>query len=133
MTTGRDTETFLAGDERVRRLREKPGLVEDVASAREEMREADRVYAMGLAALRRAADLTQTELARSLGVSQAAIAKTEQRHDLLLSTLNTYLAALAGTCASSSPSTVAAKSNLISVTLTRSHQRAGKSLPDTRL
>jgi DNA-binding XRE family transcriptional regulator len=96
MTTGRDTETFLAGDERVRRLREKPGLVEDVASAREEMREADRVYAMGLAALRRAADLTQTELARSLGVSQAAIAKTEQRHDLLLSTLNTYLAAIGG-------------------------------------
>jgi len=54
------------------------------------------VYAMGLAALRRAADLTQTELARSLGVSQAAIAKTEQRHDLLLSTLNTYLAAIGG-------------------------------------
>jgi hypothetical protein len=53
MTTGRDTETFLAGDERVRRLREMPGLVEDVASAREEMREADRGYAMGLAALRR--------------------------------------------------------------------------------
>jgi len=64
MTTGRDTETFLAGDERVGRLREKPGMVEDVASAREEMREADRVYAMGLAAIRRAADLTQTELAR---------------------------------------------------------------------
>jgi DNA-binding XRE family transcriptional regulator len=96
MTTGRDTKTFLAGDERVRRLREQPGLVEDVASAREEMLAADRVYAMGLAALRRAADLTQTELARSLGVSQAAVAKTEQRHDLLLSTLNTYLAAIGG-------------------------------------
>jgi DNA-binding XRE family transcriptional regulator len=80
MTTGRDTETFLAGDERVRRLREKPDLAENVTSAREEMREADRVHAMGLAALRRAADLTQTEIARSLGVSQAAIAKTEQRH-----------------------------------------------------
>jgi DNA-binding transcriptional regulator YiaG len=96
MRTGRDTETFVAGDERVRRLRQTPGLAEDVASAREEMREADRVHAMGLAALRRAADLTQTELARSLGVSQAAVAKTEQRHDLLLSTLNTYLAAIGG-------------------------------------
>jgi len=96
MTTGRDTETFLAGDERVRRLREKPGLAEDVASACEEMREADRVHAMGLAALRRAADLTQTEIARSLGVSQAAIAKTEQRHDLLLSTLKAYLEAIGG-------------------------------------
>jgi DNA-binding transcriptional regulator YiaG len=96
MTTGRDTETFIAGDERVRRLRQKPGLAEDVALAREEMREADRVHAMGLAAIRRAADLTQTGLARSLGVSQAAVAKTEQRHDLLLSTLNTYLAAIGG-------------------------------------
>jgi DNA-binding transcriptional regulator YiaG len=94
--TGRDTESFEAGDERVRRLREKPGLAEEVASAREEMREADRVHAMGLAALRRAADLTQTELARSLGVSQAAIAKTEQRHDLLLSTLRAYLEAIGG-------------------------------------
>ena len=96
MTTGRDTETFLAGDERVRRLRKQPDLAEDVASAREEMREADRVHAMGLAALRRAADLTQTEIARSLGVSQAAIAKTEQRHDLLLSTLKAYLEAIGG-------------------------------------
>ncbi len=96
MTTGRDTETFLAGDERVRRLREKPGLVEEVASAREEMREADRVHAMGLAALRRAADLTQSEIAHSLGVSQAAIAKTEQRRDWLLSPLNAYLGAIGG-------------------------------------
>jgi transcriptional regulator with XRE-family HTH domain len=60
------------------------------------MREADRVHAMGLAALRRAADLTQTEIARSLGVSQAAIAKTEQRRDLLLSTLRAYLEAIGG-------------------------------------
>ena len=96
MMTGRDTESFIAGDERVRRLREKPALVEDVVSAREEMREADRVHAMGLAALRRAADLTQTEIARSLGVSQAAIAKTEQRRDLLLSTLKAYLEAIGG-------------------------------------
>lgn len=96
MTTGRDTEAFVAGDDRVRRLREKPGLAEDVVSASEEMREADRVHAMGLAALRRAADLTQTEIARSLGVSQAAIAKTEQRRDLLLSTLRAYLEAIGG-------------------------------------
>ncbi|MEN3356578.1 MAG: hypothetical protein V7637_560 [Mycobacteriales bacterium] len=96
MTSGRDTETFISGDERVRRLRERLDLSEDVASAREEMRGADRVHAMGLAAIRRAADLTQTELARNLGISQAAVAKTEQRHDLLLSTLNAYLEAIGG-------------------------------------
>ena len=94
--SGRNTKTFVAGDERVRRLREKPSLSEDVEVARREMRESDRAQAMGLAALRRAADLTQVELARQLGVSQAAVAKTEQRRDLLLSTLNAYLEAIGG-------------------------------------
>jgi transcriptional regulator with XRE-family HTH domain len=51
---------------------------------------------MGLAALRKAAELTQTDLAKSLGISQAAVAKTEQRDDLLLSTLSAYLEALGG-------------------------------------
>jgi len=94
--TGRNTETFVSGDERVRRLRERLGLAEDVESARQEMREADRAHAMGLAAIRRAADLTQEELARQLGISEAAVAKKEQRRDLLLSTLNAYLEAIGG-------------------------------------
>jgi transcriptional regulator with XRE-family HTH domain len=55
------------------------------------MTEADRTYAMGLAALRPAA-----ELARRLGVTQAAISRIEQPHDLLLSTLNSYLGAIGG-------------------------------------
>jgi DNA-binding transcriptional regulator YiaG len=96
MSTNHDTESFVSGDERVRRLRERADLTDQVASAREQMRDADRTYAMGLAAIRRAADLTQTELARQLGVSQAAVAKTEQRHDLLLSTLRAYLEAIGG-------------------------------------
>ncbi|SNQ45578.1 hypothetical protein FRACA_1030012 [Frankia canadensis] len=36
-------------------------------------------------------------LARRLGVTQAAISRLEQPHDLLLSTLNAYLAAIGGT------------------------------------
>ena len=96
MTTDRSTKTFVPGAERVRRLRQQPGLAEEVASARRDMREADRAHAMGLSAIRRAADLTQTELAEQLGISQAAVAKTEQRHDLLLSTLNAYLEAIGG-------------------------------------
>jgi transcriptional regulator with XRE-family HTH domain len=59
--------------------------------------EADRTYAMGLAALRQAAELTQVELARRMGVTQAAISRMEQPHDLLLSTLNSYLQAIGGT------------------------------------
>ena len=43
-----------------------------------------------------AAELTQAELARRLGVTQAAISRIEQPHDLLLSTLNSYLGAIGG-------------------------------------
>ena len=60
------------------------------------MTEADHTYAMGLAALRQAAELTQAELARRLGVIQAAISRIEQPHDLLLSTLNFCLGAIGG-------------------------------------
>ena len=94
--TDQESESFVSGDERVRRLRERPDLAGEVATAKQEMRDADRAHAMGLAAIRRAADLTQTELATQLGVSQAAVAKTEQRRDLLLSTLNAYLEAIGG-------------------------------------
>ncbi|MFW0789617.1 helix-turn-helix domain-containing protein [Gordonia sp. CPCC 205333] len=52
---------------------------------------------MGLAAIRRAAKLTQTELARRMGVKQAAVSGLEGREDLLLSTLANYLAAAGAT------------------------------------
>jgi DNA-binding transcriptional regulator YiaG len=73
-----------------------PELSSLVANERAAMREADRRYAMSLAALRRAFDLTQVELAERLGVTQANVAKIEQRHDLLVSTLRSYLDAIGG-------------------------------------
>jgi len=91
-----DDVTFIRGNERIERLAERPDLAEDVARVRRDMEDADRTYAMGLAALRQAADLTQVELARKLGVSQAAVSRIEQPHDLLLSTLNAYLQAVGG-------------------------------------
>ena len=47
-----------------------------------------------LAAIRREAGLTQTELAASLGVGQAQVSKIERQDDMLISTLASYLAAL---------------------------------------
>ena len=47
-----------------------------------------------LAAVRRAAGLTQTELAANLGVGQAQVSKIERQGDMLISTLASYLAAL---------------------------------------
>ncbi|KUI17395.1 hypothetical protein AU191_08780 [Mycolicibacterium acapulense] len=47
-----------------------------------------------LAAMRRAAGLTQVELAANLGVGQAYISKLERQNDMLLSTLTAYLTTL---------------------------------------
>ena len=88
---------FIRGNDRISQLAQRPDIADGVTRVRAEMAEADRTYAMGLAALRQAAELTQTELARRLGVTQAAISRIEQPHDLLLSTLNSYLLAIGGT------------------------------------
>ena len=85
---------FIRGNDRISQLAQRPDIADGVAQVRADMAEADRTYAMGLAALRQAAELTQVELARRLGVTQAAISRIEQPHDLLLSTLNAYLAAI---------------------------------------
>jgi DNA-binding transcriptional regulator YiaG len=87
---------FIRGNDRISRLAQRPDLAEGVAQVRRDMEEADRTYAMGLAALRQAAELTQVELARKMGITQAAVSRMEQPHDLLLSTLNAYLEAVGG-------------------------------------
>jgi DNA-binding transcriptional regulator YiaG len=88
---------FTCGNDRINRLAQRPDIAAEVTQIRADMAEADRTYAMGLAALRQAAELTQVELARRMGVTQAAISRMEQPHDLLLSTLNAYLQAIGGT------------------------------------
>jgi transcriptional regulator with XRE-family HTH domain len=47
-----------------------------------------------LAAIRRAAGLTQIQLAAKLGVGQAQVSKIERQSDMLLGTLSSYLMAL---------------------------------------
>jgi DNA-binding transcriptional regulator YiaG len=87
---------LIRGNDRINHLAQRPDIAAEVAQVRADMAEADRTYAMGLAALRQAAELTQVELARRMGVTQAAISRMEQPHDLLLSTLNSYLQAIGG-------------------------------------
>ena len=87
---------FIRGNDRINQLAQRPDIAAEVAQVRADMAEADRTYAMGLAALRQAAELTQVELAHRMGVTQAAISRMEQPHDLLLSTLNSYLQAIGG-------------------------------------
>ncbi|MEV0136880.1 helix-turn-helix transcriptional regulator, partial [Dactylosporangium sp. NPDC050688] len=78
---------------RIARLRARRGAAERVDVIRAEMAEADRVYAENLAAVRKAADLTQVDLAKAMGVAQSEISRIESRPDMLLSTLASYLAA----------------------------------------
>jgi len=85
--------SFVDGTSRVDRLTRDPGRVTRVEAIRDQMRDADRTHSMTLAMVRHAAGLTQTELAQALHVTQAAVARTEKRGDMLLSTLRSYLEA----------------------------------------
>jgi transcriptional regulator with XRE-family HTH domain len=60
--------------------------------------EADRLHAeyQTLKALRKARDLTQAQLAATLGIRQATIAQLEKRSDLMISTLRSYVEAMGG-------------------------------------
>ena len=51
---------------------------------------------MGFAALRKAREQTQVELAEKLGINQASVSAIENSSDLLLSTLAKYVRALGG-------------------------------------
>jgi hypothetical protein len=84
---------FVRGNDRIRRLVSRPDLAKGVGRTRRKMADADRAYARSLAEIRKAAKLTQVELGRKLGVSQAAVSQVEAPHDMLLSTLNDYLLA----------------------------------------
>jgi len=88
-----DEATFVDATNAVDELLAEPDLAPESQAIRERMREADRVHAMTLAMVRHAAGLTQVELAKSLNVSQAAVARSEGRGDMLLSTLQAYLEA----------------------------------------
>jgi DNA-binding transcriptional regulator YiaG len=98
-TSGQDGERVRFVDnlnERIARMATDPAIAEQVAAVRREMAEADRSYAMGLAALRQSAHLTQVEVAQTLGRTQGSVSALEQREDMLLSTLNGYLEAIGG-------------------------------------
>jgi DNA-binding XRE family transcriptional regulator len=92
--------TFLRGNEHLDRLLSDPQIAADVAQAHAEAEEMDRVYAMNLAMIRKAAQLTQVEVAKRLGVGQAAVSRMENRGDMLLSTLYDYLTATGADAAS---------------------------------
>ena len=80
-----------------RTLKDKLATLEPARRANIEA-EADRLHTeyLTLQQLRKAKDLTQVQLAETLGVQQATVAKYERQSDLLLSTLSSYVQAMGG-------------------------------------
>ena len=64
--------------------------IEAQRPAREAM---NRAFAMNLATIRKAAELTQKDIAAAMGRDQSSVSKMEGRSDMLLSTLAEYLLA----------------------------------------
>jgi hypothetical protein len=92
--------TFVRGNDHLDRLLADPRIAADVTKAEAEAEEMDRIHAMNLAMIRKAAQLTQVEVAKRLGVGQAAVSRMENRGDMLLSTLYDYLTATGADAAS---------------------------------
>ena len=84
---------FIDGTARLQELMQRPGFPDAVEEVRRDMREADAAHVVGLAMIRKAAQLTQADLASRMRVTQGAVARSEQREDMLLSTLHSYVAA----------------------------------------
>ncbi len=63
---------------------------------RVELRVQEALKVMPLEGLREARELTQTQLAQVLHVSQGAVSKVERRADMYISTLRSYVRAIGG-------------------------------------
>ncbi|GAB7003598.1 hypothetical protein JCM18899A_10690 [Nocardioides sp. AN3] len=90
-------EGFVDGDAVLDELLAEPGMREAVDLIHEGNTHMNRVYAAGLAEIRKLAAQTQTGLAEKMGIQQAAVSRIESRDDLLLSTLAEYAAAAGAT------------------------------------
>lgn len=83
--------------ERLAQVRADPEHQAEVAKIRGRMDQEAREYRMGLAAVRKAAELSQVELAARMHSTQPRVSEAESNKDMLLSTLANYLSAAGAT------------------------------------
>lgn len=96
-----DTSNFVEVDEAfMARFADVPGIDADRDEREAARVEMDRIYAANLSAIRNAAQLTQNEIAASMGITQSAVSRLEGQNDMLLSTLLGYLTATGAESAS---------------------------------
>ena len=93
LNTSENEEASMPATKRYKQLRDqviaRPEAVERLASLRKET-----LAEIDLFNMRRALDLSQTDVAEGLGISQAAVSQLEHSEDLKLSTLRRYLSRL---------------------------------------
>ena len=96
-----DTSNFVEVDDAfMARFADVPGIDADRDERETARVEMDRIYAANLSAIRNAAQLTQNEIAASMGITQSAVSRLEGQNDMLLSTLLGYLSATGAESAS---------------------------------
>lgn len=79
-----------------RNFKELQAKMDPARRERVERRVEEALRAMPLEGLRDARELTQSQLAQVLGVSQGAVSKVERRTDMYISTLRSYVRAIGG-------------------------------------
>ena len=84
---------FQRANDRIDALVNDPLIAEDVRRFAAERQSLNRIYARGLAEIRKAGNLTQKDMADALDTDQGSVSRIEHRDDLLLSTLRQYLVA----------------------------------------
>jgi len=89
--TNTDTNEFACADDVFAALESIPGINDNLAERQARRGQMERAHKMGLATIRKAAELTQTEVAERMGVRQTSVSRLETRPDMLLSTLRGYL------------------------------------------
>jgi DNA-binding XRE family transcriptional regulator len=93
MTDKKVPKGFVDGDALLDEILAEPGMADAVENIEHGVADMNRIYAQGLAEIRKFAAQTQSELADRMGIGQAAVSRIEGRDDLLLSTLAEYAAA----------------------------------------
>lgn len=79
-----------------RNFKELRAKMDPARRARVEQRVQEALKSMPLEGLRDARELTQTQLAQVLNISQGAVSKVERRTDMYISTLRSYVRAIGG-------------------------------------
>jgi DNA-binding transcriptional regulator YiaG len=82
------------GGEALKRLKADPEMAKEIATLSKRWIAEDRKFLQNIPAIRKAAELTQSEVAEKLGMAQAGVSRLESQGDMLLSTLGKYLEAV---------------------------------------